>query len=214
MQANQQVIPILGEPQHGDALALCRVAHALDLDRVDLASLGVDFFRTQHAEVISIDFTIIDHLIAHAFLAGGHVMLQGQLVSGFVDHAAVERDLDRVAAISAGDHFGGPVEIQVSLLGFAQATALKVVGLWQQGVLVQGQGAFFGQAGNHHRCLEAELPDAVGFLGQAALGGAAHGQLLPVGGVAGGEGLKFRSLRERQGKQSASEEQGATHKIS
>ncbi|CAI8950859.1 hypothetical protein EMIT0P2_50385 [Pseudomonas sp. IT-P2] len=214
MQANQQVIPVLGEPQDGDALALCRIANALDLDRIDLAGLGFDFLRTQHAEVVGIDFAIIDHLIAHAFLAGGHVMLQRQLIGGFVDHAAVERDFHRVAAVGSGHQLVGPVEVQVSLFRLAQTTAFEVVGLWQQGVLVQGQGAFLGQAGNHHRGFEAELPDAVGLFGQAALGGAAHGQLFPVGGVAGGERLKVCRLREGQGEQSASEEQGATHNIS
>ncbi|CAI8716205.1 hypothetical protein EMIT0347P_120048 [Pseudomonas sp. IT-347P] len=214
MQANQQVIPILGEPEDGDALALRRVAYALDLDRIDLASLGLDFLRTQHAEVIGIDFAVIDHLIAHGLLAGSDVMLQRQLVGGLVDHAAVQRDFHRVATVGAGDHFAVPVEIQISLFRFAQATTFEVVGLRQQRVLVEGQGAFFSQAGDHHRGLEAELPDAVGFLDQTALGGAAHGQLLPVGGVAGGERLKFRCLREGQGEQSASEEQGATHNIS
>ncbi|MCY1178006.1 hypothetical protein D9M73_183390 [compost metagenome] len=141
-------------------------------------------------------------------------MLQRQLIGGFVDHAAVQRNIDRVTTIGAGDLFRGPVEIQVGFLGFAQTATLEVVGLGQQGVLVHGQGAFFGQAGDHHRSLEAELPDAVGFLGQAALGSATHGQLFPVGGVAGGEGLKFCRLSEGHSEQSASEEQGATHKIS
>ncbi|CAI8862839.1 hypothetical protein EMIT0162MI3_20313 [Pseudomonas chlororaphis] len=214
LQANQQVIPVLGEPHDGDAFALCRVAHALDLDRIDLAGLGVDFFRTQDAEVVGVDFAIIDDLIAHAFLAGGHIVLQGELVGGFVDHAAIERDLDRIATIGAGDHLGVPVEVQVGLLGFAQAAALEVIGLRQQGVLVECQGTFFSQAGDHHRSLEAQLPGAVAFLFQAAFGGTAHRQLFPVGGIAGGEGLKVCSLREGQGEQSTSEEQGATHKIS
>ena len=193
---------------------MCRVAHALDLDCIDLAGLGVDFLGTQYTEVIGVDFTVVDHLIAHGLFAGGHVMLQRQLVGRLVDHSTVQRDLHRVAPVSAGDHLAVPVEVQISLFCFAQTTTFEVVGLWQQGVLVQGQRAFFGQAGDHHRRLEAEFPDAVGFLGQAAFGGAAHGQLFPVGGVAGGERLKVCRLRERQGEQSASEEQGATHKIS
>ena len=47
----------------------------------------------------------------------------------------------------------------------------------------------------------------------AALGGAAHGQLLPVCGIAGRERLQISCL-EGQGEHGESQEQGATHKFS
>ncbi|MNF75181.1 hypothetical protein D3C84_572370 [compost metagenome] len=189
------------------------VANALDLGGLDLAGLGLDHFGAQHAEVIGVDFVAIDNLVAHALLAGRHVVLQGQLVGRLVEDATVERQLDGVATVGAGDHFRRPVEIQVDFLGLAQAAAFEVVGLGQQHVLVDAQCADFGQAGDHHRSLEAQGPDTVAGFFQAALGRAAHGQLFPVGGVAGGEGLQVRRVN-RQCEQSDSEEQGATHKIS
>ncbi|MNZ77482.1 hypothetical protein D3C78_960230 [compost metagenome] len=140
-------------------------------------------------------------------------MLQGQLIGGLVQHAAVEGQVDRVAAVSTGDLLGRPVEVQVNLLGFAQAATFEVVGLWQQGVLVQSQGTLLNQAGDHHRRLEIEVPGTVGVLFQAALGSAAHGQLLPVGGVAGRERLQIGCL-QRQREHGESEEQGATHNFS
>ncbi|MCY1559570.1 hypothetical protein D9M68_966210 [compost metagenome] len=76
MQAYQQVAPVLGEPEYGFAAALRRVAHALDLDRVDLTGFGAYHFFAEDAEVVGFDFVAVDHLVAHAFLAGGDVILQ------------------------------------------------------------------------------------------------------------------------------------------
>jgi hypothetical protein len=64
-------------------------------------------------------------------------MLQRQLVGRLVQHAAVQRQVDRVATVAAGDLLAVPVEVQVDLLRLAQAAALEVVLLRQQGVVVQ-----------------------------------------------------------------------------
>ncbi|MNH29350.1 hypothetical protein D3C79_895770 [compost metagenome] len=140
-------------------------------------------------------------------------MLQGQLIGRLVQHATVQWQGDGVATVAAGDLLAVPVEGQVDLLGLAQAATLEVVLLRQQGVVVQAQGALLGQAGDHHGSLEVKVPGTVGILDQAALGGAAHGQLLPVGGVAGRERLQISCL-EGQGEHGESQEQGATHKFS
>ena len=140
-------------------------------------------------------------------------MLQGQLVGRLVQHTPVQRQLHRVATVAADDLLGVPVEGQVDFLRLAQAPTLEVVRLWLQAIALHTHRTLFGEAGDHHRGLEVEVPRAVGIFHQAALGSAAHGQLLPVGGVAGRERLQFSGM-EGQGKRGEGHEQGTTHRVS
>nr|GFA99101.1 hypothetical protein [Tanacetum cinerariifolium] len=100
----------------------------------------------------------------------------------------IQRDFHRITTVGTGDELGRPVKHQIDRLALAQAAAFKMVGLWQELILVDFDGADLSQAGNHHRGLETQGPGAVGVFFQAAAGAAtAHGQLLPVSGVAGRE---------------------------
>ena len=139
MQAHQQVVPVLGEPQHGLAAALGRVAYALDLDRVDQPGLGAHALLAEYAEVVGLDLVAVDHLVAHALLAGSHVVLQHQLVGRLVHQAAVEREAHRLAAVVAQHLLLGPVEVQFDLLGLAQAAAIEAVGQRQEGIAFHAQ---------------------------------------------------------------------------
>lgn len=82
------------------------------------ACLSGDFFRTQYAEVVGVHFITVDNPVAHALLALSDVVLQRQLIGGLVEDATVERQLDRIATVGAGDELGVPVEGQIDLLGF------------------------------------------------------------------------------------------------
>ena len=191
MQAHQQEVPVLGEPEDGLTAALCRITHAFDLDGVDQAGLGTHGFFTQHAEIVSFHFVAIDHLVAHALGASGHVILQGQLVGRLVQQAAIQRQAHRGVAVTADHLLGAPVEVVLDLLALAQAVAFIQVSLRQEDFFIHAQGALFGQAGDQHGGFKIELPQAVIQRFKAAFGAAADGQLLPVGGVAGGEGFQL-----------------------
>src|SRR3546814_6537542 len=95
MQADQQVVPVLGEPEDGFTLALRWVAHALDLDGIDLAGFGADLVFAQYAEIVGFDLVAIDHLIAHALLAGRDFLLQRQLRSE--EHTSELQSLMRIS---------------------------------------------------------------------------------------------------------------------
>src|SRR5690606_27526222 len=106
------------------------IAYPLDLDRINLASLGADDFLAKHAEIVGFDFVAIDDLITHALLACSDRMLQGDLIGGFVQQTAIQRQADRIAAVLADDLLGLPVEGVFNAFALAQTATLEAVGLW------------------------------------------------------------------------------------
>src|SRR5690554_6480693 len=75
------------------------------------------------------------------------------------------------------------------IAGFAQATAAQAIVKWNDAPLLVAEGAGFGDAGDIGRSLELQLP-VLALAYQRALGLAAEGQGLPVGGIAGGKWLQ------------------------
>ncbi|MCY1425586.1 hypothetical protein D9M71_413770 [compost metagenome] len=210
MQADQQEVPVLGEPEHGLAAALGGIADALDLDGIHQAGLGAHAFLAQHTEVVGLDLVAVDHLVAHALLAVGDVMLEHQLVGGFVLHASVQGQAHLIAAVVADDLLLGPVEVELHLLALAQAAAVEAVGQRQEGVALDAEGAHLAQAGHQHGRFEVQFPAAIVQLLEAAAGGAADRQLFPVGGVAGLEGFQL-GRDSGQGEKGEEQQQGTTH---
>ncbi|MCY1296625.1 hypothetical protein D9M70_460230 [compost metagenome] len=141
-------------------------------------------------------------------------MLQRDLVGRLVLQAAVQRHAYLVAAVAADDLLGGPVEVELDLLGLAQAAAAEAVGLRQEAALVEAEGALLAESGDQHRGLEIEGPAAVVFGLEVAGGAAADRQLLPVGGVADREGFEFEGVNWQSDGREGGEQQCSKHGIS
>lgn len=108
--------PVLGEPQHGDALALCSDRHAMALAPIAsiLATLGRRR-RTARCRVVGIGSPSITTTWWRSTNAdaGSHVMLEIGWWVVFCRPARLSRMLTASHRSVPVTTFGGPVEIQV-----------------------------------------------------------------------------------------------------
>lgn len=64
--------------------------YVFDFDCVDQVSLGVYFFFVENLEVVGIDIFVFDDLVVYVFFVVGNVMLQDQLIGGFVQLIVIQ----------------------------------------------------------------------------------------------------------------------------
>src|SRR5690606_20319148 len=186
-QADQQILPILGEPQGCLPLGV-GLAYAFDLHGVKLPGAGGDAFLTGDAEAVFLYLVFIRYPITHLGLACHQIALQGQLISGAVEQSGFGRQAEGFLLMLAGDYAGFPVKVLCGHAATAQALALVAITERDQLVVLQPQLAFLVQPCDEHAVMEGQGPGTVGVGLQAVRGLAVDRNLLHVGSVAGGKG--------------------------
>ena len=189
-QADQQILPVLGEPQRRFPLGI-RLAYAFHLHGIELAGAGGDALFTGDAEAVFLDLILVDHPVAHLRLAGHQVALQSHLIGGAVEQSGFGRQAEAFLLVFAGHDTSFPVEGLGSHSAAPQTFALVAVAERHKLVVIQPQLALFAQPGNEHAGMEGQLPGTVGIGLQAVGGLAVDRNLLHVGSVAGGKGNQF-----------------------